>query len=349
MRNKILSIVSLLLIPVLFTNVSAKSVLEVDNNVKTTGVSESSRFVLGNNVNSSEEVDGISLILGNDINVKGSASYGVYSGNIIYINTTIENDLFIAGNTVNIGSDAQLGRDVYVIANDLKVNANIERNLRFAGGTLDISGVTINGNLYTAANEITMDEGTTITGKFMYDEEATLIGVDKASIGSKKEYKRQSTTTIWDKIYKVLEGILAALVVMLVLFHFIPSFKAKLDKEKLETNELLKTMVKGAVALLIIPIIAFIALMTGTLTPLALIVFALYLIGLYLSGLITSYILCKKLLAKRLKKESEFVILIIAIVTLKLLSLVPYVGSFINIVYLLYGMGILYKIIKIKK
>lgn len=347
MKKKGLLIFSLILTAFMFSRVNAK-VLEADDNLNLTGTSNSSVFAFGSDLKSTKEVDGISFFAGNTLSIDGSTPYGFYAGNVLSINTNVEKDLFIAGNSINIGSEAKLGRDVYIAGNNVKINANVNRNLRIAASEVDLSGIIIKGNAYIDADKITVDKDTVIGGKFVYYENTTING-EAASVGSteiKKSNDIEFTVTLKDRIYSTLMSIIAGFIVMIALFYMIPKSKEKIDEEKIDANDIFSNIAKGFVSLIIIPILAIIALVTGFLTPLALIVLAIYIICIYLASLVSYYVIGKYINDKLTKKENVYLSLIIGIVLLKLIKYIPYIGGLISALCLFYGLGVLYKLIK---
>ena len=185
MKKKVLGLFSALLIAFMLTlNVNALEIVNAGETVVEEGEFNSTRLVAGNKVTDKSKVDGISFVAGNDITLEGSAPYGFYAGNIVTVNKEIERDLFIAGNSINIGSDAKIGRDLFIAGNTIKINANIERDIRVGGTSVDLSGITIGGDAYIDASEIVMDENTTITGKLTYYKDAKVTGLEKAKIGT---------------------------------------------------------------------------------------------------------------------------------------------------------------------
>lgn len=365
MKKKVFILFALLFSFAMFVNAEDNDVLTVgstesinsdvlyaDDNVEVDGKQDSSQFVFGNFIKATSSVAGIQFSAGNTLDINGSAEYGLYAGNAITINSNIEKDLFVAGNTINIGSKSTIGRDAYLVANSIKINVNVGRDLRAACSSLDISGITINGDVYLDVTELTMDENTTITGKLSYVAGTNIVGKDKASVG-KYEEKESSDfgkveinfgTTLTSQLLSAA----AAIIVAIALFYFIPSVKKKLDDEELSIGGIGSSIGKGFAALLIIPIVSIIAAITGILTPIGLIVLALYIIGIYLASVLSGYIVGRVIMTNIFKNDNEYLSIVIGILLIRLLGLVPVVNGVVTTLCLLYGMGLLYKLIKKK-
>lgn len=352
MKKKVLGLFSALLIAFMVTlNVNALEIVNAGETVVEEGEFNSTRLVAGNKVTDKSKVDGISFVAGNDITLEGSAPYGFYAGNIVTVNKEIERDLFIAGNSINIGSDAKIGRDLFIAGNTIKINANIERDIRVGGTSVDLSGITIGGDAYIDASEIVMDENTTITGKLTYYKDAKVTGLEKAKIGTveTKEFDEVVIEySFMDRVYSFIIRVFAAFVVLIVLFYMLPKSKEKLDNIDLSFDNIAKTTGMGLVTLVIVPFISLITLFTGILTPLALIAIAIYAISIYIASILVYYIVGKELTKKICKNENKYLAIIIGIVLVKLIKLIPAFGGLLAALLLFYGMGLIYKFISTK-
>ena len=347
MRKKYLTILGLVcLILLLIPNTYALKLAEAGDNVKQEGEYDSVRLIAGNTVSSTARIDGISLVAGNTINVSGSSQYGFYAGNALTINETVERDAFIAGSSIVIGSDAVFGRDLFIAGDAIVLGSNVTRNLYVGSTRIDLSGVTINGNAYIDAKEITMDEETRVLGTLNYLESAKIIGMNEANMGEIKTHKDRSIHAEYNfknRIYDLVFSMIGAFIVVMALFYINPKAKEKLDNVKLEPGVVLKAIGAGALVLLIIPITAVLALFTGVLAPIAIITLLIYGISIYLSTLLSGYVIGNTLAKKVFKVDSVYLAIITGILIVNLVSLIPYVGGLLIAALLSYGMGLIYK------
>ena len=353
MKEKIKKILIFVLVMLLsVTNVDALSVTKAGDAVVQKGEYDSIRLVAGNSVTNRAKIDGLSFAAGNDVLAEGNVSYGLYAGNNIVINETVEKDLFVAGNNITIGSDAIIGRDVYIAGNKIIIKTDIKRDLRLASSSVDLSGVTVNGDAYIAAENIIFDENTVIVGKLTYSEDANVTGLDLASVGSVKIMETQKIvveTSLKDSIYSFVISYCAALVTMIVLFYFLPELKNKLNKLQINASNIAKIACIGLLLLIVTPVISLIAMFSGILTPVALITLALYAISIYVSILFVGYIIGNKIISKYLGKDNTYLSLACGILLIKLIKLVPVIGNIIYAIVLFYGLGIIYNLIKPKR
>lgn len=349
MKKKFLGLFSAFLLLISISSVSALELTQAGDNVVQEGNYDSIRLVAGEKVTNKANVDGLSLIAGNDLVLEGSTPYGFYAGNTISINENIEKDMFVAGNIINIGTNAIIGRDAYIAGSDIKINSDITRDLRAGGNDIDISDITIGGDAYIASENITMNENTVINGTLTYPEDANVVGLDKATIGSIKTTGSTDVVvefSIVDIISSFVFSSIAAFITMVLLFTLIPKVKEKLDGAELTVDSVVKKSLVGLAMLIIVPIVSIIALFTRFLTPIALIALALYVICIYISSLLVYYIIGKKISIKLFNKEDKYIALIVGIVCVKIIKLIPIIGGLIGVIVLFYGMGLIYYFIE---
>ena len=350
MKRKILSLFLVLcmaLIPV--TSVNALKITEAGNIVNAEGNYDSTRFLAGNMVNDKSTIDGISFVAGNEVTVEGRSTYGFYAGNVLVVKGQVERDLFIAGESVNLLGTSSIGRDVYVAGNTVDIDGLIGRNLNAGGNVIDLSGAKITGDAYVAAETITLDENTVIGGKLTYDKSASITGLDSATIGSVEKadiIKESISYNPVNSIYSFVVSAVAAFIVLLVLFYILPKYKDSLTELKFDGSTIFKTLVIGLAVLFITPIACVIMAITGFLTPLSLILLALYVIAIYVAYLSVYYIVGNLLTVKLIKKDNIYLALALGIIVTKLVILIPYVGGFISLICLLYGLGLVFDFIK---
>ena len=349
MKKKILVLLcGLFAISLATTNVYARELATAGDTVNEEGEYDSVRLAAGNKVVSSAKVDGISLIAGNDVTINGNVEYGLYAGNSIIINGTIEKDAFIAGNGIIINENAIINRDLFVAGNSIKINTNIGRDLHVGASRIDLSGITIAGDAVIDAEEIIMDEDTVITGKLSYIEDARLIGLDKAKIGSTETRAVKEVTikaNFMSTVYDFIISIIASYIVIAVLFYIIPSSREKLDNFELQFDNIAKNTAIGIAVLFVVPLVSLIALVTGILTPIALITICAYIIAIYVSTLLSSYIVGKLINTKLFNNDNQYISLMIGIIVVRLAILIPMLGFWIGAIMLLHGLGLIYKFI----
>ena len=345
MKKCILKFLVLFCVLVLTTSrVSAVSLAKAGDTVVQEGDYDSIRLVAGNKVVDKANINGIAFVAGNDVTAQGNSTYGFYAGNNININENISKDLFVAGNKIIISDDAVIGRDAFIAGASVTIMANITRDLRVGANIVDISGITINGDAYLMADNIKLDEDTVIIGKLTYLEDAKITGLDLASVGAiqktpkvKINIKKNIGNSIMDVILRICAGI----VIMLLLFYLIPKTKDKLDKTELKFEIILKTVCIGFLLLILVPMTFLLTVFTNVLTPFALILACMYGISIYLGTLLSGYIVGNLISKAIFNKDNKYLALVIGIVLVKLVKFIPFLGGFIGVICMLYGMGLI--------
>lgn len=352
MKKNFLKILGILLFTFLFIgNVNATKIVEADEYVSQEGEYDSIRLIAGNTLTNKAKIDGLSFGAGNNVTAEGEVTYGFYAGNVININEKVEKDLFVAGNSINIGSNTKIGRDLFVAGNSVVINTNVTRDLRAGGSSVSLQGITIGGDAYIEADRITFDEKTVITGTLYYPSNANVTNIDKASIGNievkevvvdEKEIERGIRGF---SIWMFVLFLAAAVITLLILLGLLPSLREKLDKVKVDFNEVAITSLIGFGVLVLLPIASVFTIFTGLLTPITLIALALYCVCIYLAPLFASYIIGSKINKELFKKKGLFLSVFIGVVLVRIVGVIPFIGGLIKFIVLIYGLGIICKTI----
>lgn len=107
-------------------------------------------------------------------------------------------------------------------------------------------------------------------------------------------------------------------------------------------------MGKGALALLLVPIIAFLLLLTIIGIPICVILILIYCLALYLSTVFVAYLIGYKVWNKTHKEKKDTNMMLygaIGLVIILVLELIPVVGSIVSILVLFGGLGVIFDMI----
>ncbi len=357
MKKNIFKVLTAFLVTFLFLgSINATDVAAANETVIQDGEYDSTRLIAGNNVTNKAKIDGLSFGAGNVVNAYGNSSYGFYAGNVVTVGEKIEKDLFVAGNSIIISKESELGRDVFIAGNTVSISSDIARDLRVGASSIVLGDITISGDAYLEAERINLSEKTVITGKLYYPSTATVVNIDKASIGSVEVQEVEVTDT--EAAEKIFKGVslgafiiflVAAIITLLVILGFIPSLKDKLDKVKVNFNDVAVTCLIGLGVLIVIPVLSIFTIFTGLLTPITIIILVLYGIGLYVSRLFGAYVIGSRINNVLFKKNGLFVSSVIGVILVRLVSLIPIFGGLVKLLVLVYGLGLIYNLITTSK
>ncbi len=332
---------------VFLSNLNAKSIAIANETVEQVGEYESVRFIAGNNVTNKAYVDGLSFVAGNNVNAEGKVSYGFYAGNMITISETVEKDAFIAGNVITIEKEANIGRDLYVAGSNIKIKSDIRGDLRAGAETIYLENVTIEGDAYLEAENIVFDENTKINGTLRYPEDITIKGLVESNMGniertSAIKIEAEAKINFATRLMALLTSIIGGIILLIVLFFIAPFIRTKLDKEKLDANNIFANLGKGFLVLIVTPVVLVMSLFTVVLIPMALIFLAIYIISIYTSALVASYVIGKQILKDCFKSNNQYLSIILGVVLTRVICLIPVFGGLIAFLLMLYGLGIIF-------
>lgn len=302
-------------------------------------------FLAGNDVLSKDYVDGIHFLAGNLVEFTGSAEYGAFAGNSLKVNGDIDKDLFIAGNSIEIGEDTLIGRDLYAAATTVLIKANLSGNAFVGGQRVVLENVTLAGDLNLSADEIVIKGKVSVAGTLKYNDNARITGLENLTADQTETYVGSSTkvdvsfaTSLTTKLIFLLGRLLVAIILIAIASKF---SKRLLDEFTLKNSW--KDLALGLGLLLALPLAIIFVAITVIGLPLGLVGLGFYIFFAYLSTSVTGLVL-GDLLAKHLFKNEKLHVFLkasIGIVLLALLGLIPYIGSLITGLSTCFGFGYL--------
>lgn len=288
-------------------------------------------FIVANTVTLKGEINGNAFIVAQTLNVEESA--------------TVYHSLFaVAANMTMAGSTY----DIYALASNftLAESAYLERDLKLAGNKVSLNGY-VRRDAYIAAETITMSENdkVMIGGNLHYTSGEEKSFPEKA-IGGEVNFTKVdvSEPTIGEIISSyVMEGLMVVLYMTLIIVlatFFAPKFIHKACY--VATKRPFATAGIGILAIIFIPIFALLIMMTGILAFVGIGVLVLYFLVLSITLSILSMAIAKAITLK-LKNETKgkFILLSIAsALVIWLLQQVPYIGGYISLFTVVFGLGI---------
>ena len=306
-------------------------------------------FLAGNKIDSSDSVYGVAAFAGNIVNFSGDAEYAALAGNSVKISGSISQDLFVAGNTVEIDEDALIGRDVFAAGSSVIVRSMLYGNVFMRGNRLVLENVTIDGDLDVRADEIVVKGQSSVNGVFRYNDNASVTGLDNLVTSASEPIKSTSSSDASDfDFVSAFSGFLVKLLglihVMIVLIALAPKFmKHLLDSFRWQTSW--KALGLGLGLIVVTPLACIFALCTLVGLPLACLTFGLYFAFICLSQGIAGGVIGNELANRLLKQPKMNVYLkyILGISLIRLVALIPVLGGLVIAVSTCFGFGYLTK------
>ncbi len=288
-------------------------------NVEITGRVNGSLFVFGDKVTFSENSYIVQSIYAcaNELNLNGAANDLYAAGNIINMNynSFMIRDLRVGANTFNFKGGA--GRDAFVEAD----NFNFE--------TTSGSSAIVYGNLNYSSNKELELSKELVQGEIHYSNLQNFG--DSKSVGS----------IILDKVMDILETVLFTVVVFLLIAWLAPKFIE--DSKNYIGKPALMSFGIGLLAFIVAIFVSFALLFSYIGISLAFAIFAVFMLMLSISFAITTTCITFKAKEKFnfSKKYLTIVTLVVVTLILWVLEQIPYVGTIVTIIVSLVGFGTL--------
>ncbi len=306
------------------------------DDVKVDYIVDGNLFILANTVTISSQIGGDAFICAKTINVEKEG--------YIYSN------LFAAANEVNISGVVY---DLYTTANTLNINGYVYRDIRTSSDTLNFSGV-IGRNAYVSSKNIEISSNS--DGQSSVTNKATIYGdlnysssseasIPEGTVTGSVNYSPVTTSTksksISSYILALGRFIVTVLVIWLLYLWLAPKFLE--NTGALLSKKLLPVIGSGILTPIIFVIAFVLLLILGLTSNIAIIGTMLFAILLMISTstfvIAVNNLVCKKFNIS--KNTTTFGVLIITSAVIWLLELIPVVGSILNFVIMIIGLGIL--------
>ena len=313
-------------------------------------------YLFGDNITIDYVIDGNAFITANKVTIQSQIHGNAFiCANEINISETglIANSLYATSSSINIKGDVN---DLYAITENTTISGYIYRDINVHSKNLDISGtidrdanVDVN-NLTFSKNENNEENYDSTQGRIMGNLNYTSskeLQIPQGIVSGKVTFKNDFS--ILEYIFSAISFIILVSVIWLLLNWKSPKFAEK--AENLIIKKPLSIIGFGVLSFIAIPIVSIALLISEVASSVGLILLAIYIILICISTSILiialNSIICKKL--KFTKPIKTFGILIVTSVVAYLLTLIPYVGSIINLIYIILGLGIVTKNLISKK
>lgn len=319
------------------------------NSVNLSGNVNGDAYLAGGNIIVDGNVNGDLIAAGGNINISGNTkgNVRVFGGNIT-VSGVVGRNLTVTGGSVNITNTAKITGSLVSGSGDLVISAPIGKGATLAGGNVSIFN-TIGGETSINASKALLGSKSTVGGDLTYTKD-TMIDLQKGAlikgkmIVSSQPAPQASAVkgTIDSFMGKVgmslkLMDLVSALVIALLLVKFTPNY---LDKTvKILTKRPLFSFVIGALALIAVPIISIILLLSVIGIPIALILLGILIIASYLSKIFISLLVGQKLLEVLKTKSGRGWAILIGLAVYSLVSQIPFLGGIVVFLSITTGLG----------
>lgn len=305
----------------------------LESNVSIKDYVDGNLFVIGDNVDVSADVNGNVFILASNVTLKANV-YGsafVLANNLNYESGQIT-DVYFYGNSITMHEEAVVSREAKMMADAIKISG------------------TINGDLYTQADSIILDEKGYITGKLVYSGD--LIQAYEGQIGSLEKQEINVPVTPTKSTFETnAESILLKTITAIFIIGLIVLMVNNKIETKVTGTDVLKGVVGGFLWIIGIPIIVIILMITIIGAPFALILLLLYIVMLYVAIPVVSLQIAEYIL-KAKNKDSKVLLWLLGVaiyLVLAILRKLPVVGTILTFIVGTYGFNLILKTLYSKK
>lgn len=269
--------------------------------------------------------------------VQGSVRAAGFS---IDLDATVGRNVTLAGERVTVAQGTSIGRNAYLAGNRVRFSGVASGDVVASGGEVVIDG-EVGGDLQVEANKVTIEPDAIIRGEVRYrmktdgapdvSSDATVEGGLVPLAGGEDE----SGGAAWSILLKVLAFVLTAVVVVVLL-----PLSASDAADKLKGRPL-AALGRGALWLLVGPILVVVLAFTLVGIPLALILAATYGALLYLAPIVPALWVGDKLASRSGRSRRGRAILPAAVgaTAVVLVLLLPWIGFLARVVLTCAGIG----------
>ena len=324
------------------------------SDVKVEGIVQGDLFCAGQNVEITGEVEGDVLCAGQNVTVSGHVHGDVrVAGQLTTLRGKVDGSTTMLGQNVDVDEAATVGRDATILGQQVNLAGTIARDVESLGSSFT-SKAKIGRDLDVTSETVKLENGTDIAGMFMYVSHENATVDSGAKIAGKTEHKIPETKQQGPEIVSpaayfssVIFSFSSFLMIGVVLLVATPRLMHA------ATNAIkaspLGTIGAGFAGLFVPPFVAAMLLVTIIGIPLGLVILLAWIIGLMIGLVFTSQVVGQLIISKLKWQDAwqQFASLVLGLFVLFLGALLPFVGPFVIMAAVIWGLGsLVYLLIK---
>ncbi len=301
-------------------------------------------------------VEGDIIIAGGEVTIGGvvGGDIRILAGNL-QIDSEISGNVLGASGEVIISDDTVIGHSLTVATGVLRMNGSVAKNILATGGLMNING-NVAGNVmaYTDGDGgIILGSDSRIGGDVRYASVKQIQRLSGAEVAGviqkidnvgKDKRDNKKDLLIGLLIYKIFT-LLALSVVGFIFIRVFPNIsKGFHDKLNSQAGA---TLLYGFAIFFLIPIAAFLILITIIGIPLTFLTLALFMVSLYISKVVMAIAIGVGVLKKLTKKDDVSIDagFFTGAILITIISIIPFIGPLLSILIMWWGLGILFVVI----
>jgi len=330
------------------TTVSKSQVIDGDyfafgESVEISGTVNGDLYASAGQVIIDGRVNGDILVAGGKVSISGVVSQDVRAaGGNVTITGKIGRNLTVAGGNVELAPSAGVSGSVVAAGGSVDIAAPVGAAAKVAAGTLVVSN-RVGGDIEAAVGTLRITSMADIQGNVSYwsGEEAAVS--EGARIQGKivrnvpTERPRLIPAAIFAWLALVAASFVSTLILGLLSIRFLPRFHQSVVTTLKERPW--ASLGIGFIAAVVIPFACALLLMTFVAIPLALILLAAFLIVLYWGRIYVINRIGEAILGRLRPNSGRVAAFILGMLVYYLLALIPFIGWFVVLLVILFGIG----------
>ena len=311
------------------------------DNVEINGTVNGDIFCAGRDIEINATVHGDVICAGMDVTIAGKIDGSVRAaGQAVDVSANVGHSITIAAQDFSLDAIATVKQDATLTGADLNVKGGIGRDLVASGDTMSING-TIGRNIKFSGAELNIRDNATIGGDVNYTSKNTASVSQKAKVAGEVNQtvpeKQQHNWMGGFAIVSYLFMLFALAVIALTVILIFP--KATQDMAATTKKRWGMTLLVGFLAGFVIPVTAFVLMVTVVGIPLGIIILLLWALLAIFSAPVTAYFVGRLVLGKYANNVIPVVLL--GSLILVTLCFLPFVGMLFGFISYWLGSGAL--------
>ena len=312
---------------------------EKRQSIEIAGTIKGDLFAGGDVVTISGTVEGNVLVIARRVEIRGTVGGSLFgAAHTLVISGRVGRNLITVGDNVNVDRMAEIGGNSITASRDATIDGTIQRDLLSAAAMLDLRG-NVGRDVAFAGGQVSLTGSSRVGGDLSarVGKEEDLRVAQGAMIAGQRNIKLPVATprssrylTVRFYVWQVVR-ILTMFVTGLLLFRLVPALA---PSRFISGTDWLKAGGVGFLTLVAVPVAAIIVAVTVIGLPIAIVSVVLYLIACYFAKIIVAEFVGRSVM------QASGVVSLLAGIFLVVVSVnLPWIGSLINFVLILLGLG----------
>jgi cytoskeletal protein CcmA (bactofilin family) len=306
-------------------------------------------FIAGSNITMSGTVTGDVFAAGGTTTISGDVRQSVRAvGGTIMLSGPVGKDALIAGGTTSVGGSARIGRDLLATTGTAAISGPVTRNVLVSGGEINLAG-PVGGDVKAETETLRLSNGAQIVGGLRYTSPRQAEIAAGATVGGptqrfEPQLRQQPVGPFSGPGVAVIDWIrgLVGLAVLGVIIAFVfPRFAQR--EVAVSQRSPWASLGLGFALLVGVPIVALVVLILGALIGgwwLSFFVLAAYALALVVGYVMSALFVGHSAVALLRFPEQHYAWYAIeGLALVGVLTLVPFVGGFIGLLAIVFGLG----------